>query len=117
MTDLHVEVQGDYIIITLPGTKLMVTYYKAGDPPQLMAKSDWTDDPDAPITPGGVSSTGIVSSQRQGARAGVDRVGCPGELSHRGRALSSREKEFKAKPGPYRLQALQVRGGRHPLRD
>ena len=51
MTDLHVEVQGDYIIITLPGTKLMVTYYKAGDPPQLMAKSDWTDD-DAPITLG-----------------------------------------------------------------
>jgi hypothetical protein len=40
MTDLHVEVQGDYIIITLPGTKFMVTYYKAGDPPQLMAKSD-----------------------------------------------------------------------------
>jgi hypothetical protein len=25
-------VQGDYIIITLPGTKFMVTYYKAGDP-------------------------------------------------------------------------------------
>ena len=52
MTDLHVEVQGDYIIITLPGTKLMVTYYKAGDPAQLMAKSDWMDDPDAPITLG-----------------------------------------------------------------
>jgi len=52
MTDLHVEVQGDYIIITLPGTKFMVTYYKAGDPPQLMAKSDWTDDPDAHITLG-----------------------------------------------------------------
>jgi hypothetical protein len=50
MTDLHVEVQGDYIIITLPGTKFM--YYKAGDPPQLMTKSDWTDDPDAPITLG-----------------------------------------------------------------
>src|SRR4029078_3898339 len=57
----------------------------------------------------------MVSSQRQGARAAADRVGCSGELSHRGRALSSREKEFKAKPGPYRLQALQVRGGRHPL--
>jgi len=57
----------------------------------------------------------MVSSQRQGARAGVDRVGCSGELSHRGRALSSREKELKAKPGTYRLQALQVRGGRHPL--
>ena len=52
MTDLHVEVQGDYITITLPGTKFMVTYYKAGDPPQLMAKSDWSDDPDAPITLG-----------------------------------------------------------------
>ena len=48
MTDLHVEVQGDYVI----RTKFMVTYYKAGDPPQLMAKSDWTDDPDAPITLG-----------------------------------------------------------------
>jgi hypothetical protein len=35
MTDLHVEVQGDYIIITLPGTKFMVTY-KAGHPPQLL---------------------------------------------------------------------------------
>jgi hypothetical protein len=41
----------------------------------------------------------MVSSQRQGERAGVDRVGCSGELSHRGRALSSREKELKAKPG------------------
>jgi hypothetical protein len=50
--DLHVEVQGDYIIITLPGTKFMVTYYKAGDPPQLMAKSNWTDDPDATVTLG-----------------------------------------------------------------
>ena len=52
MTDLHVEVQGDYIIITLPGTKLMVTYYKAGDPPQLMAKSDWTEIP-MPLSPWG----------------------------------------------------------------
>jgi hypothetical protein len=52
MTDLHVQVQGDYITITLPGTKFMVTYYKAGDLPQLIAKSDWTDDPDAPITLG-----------------------------------------------------------------
>jgi hypothetical protein len=48
--DLHVEVQGDFI--TLPGTKFMVTYYKVGDPPELRAKSDWTDDPDAPVTLG-----------------------------------------------------------------
>jgi hypothetical protein len=51
--DLHVEVQGDYIIITLPGTKFMVTYYKLDkNPPELRAKTDWTDDPDAPVTLG-----------------------------------------------------------------
>ena len=50
--DLHVEVQGDYIIITLPGTKFMVTYYKLDNPPELQAKSDWTDDPDASVTLG-----------------------------------------------------------------
>ena len=50
--DLHVEVQGDYIIITLPGTKFMVTYYKLDNPPELRAKSDWTDDPDAPAQEG-----------------------------------------------------------------
>jgi hypothetical protein len=38
--DLHVEGQGDYIIITLPGTKFMVTYYKLDEPPELRAKSD-----------------------------------------------------------------------------
>jgi hypothetical protein len=32
--DIHLEVQGDCITITLPGTKFMVTYYKAGDPPR-----------------------------------------------------------------------------------
>ena len=50
--DLHVEVQGDYIIIILPGTKFRVTYYKLNDSPELRAKSDWTDDPDAPVTLG-----------------------------------------------------------------
>ena len=43
--ELHVELQGDYIIVTLPGTKFMGTY-------QLRAKSDWTDDADAPIALG-----------------------------------------------------------------
>jgi hypothetical protein len=51
--DLHVEVQGDYIIITLPGTKFMVTYCKRDNPPELRAKSDWTDDFDAPVILGG----------------------------------------------------------------
>jgi hypothetical protein len=50
--ELHVELQGDYIIVTLPGTKFMGTYYKRADPPQLRAKSDWTDDADAPIALG-----------------------------------------------------------------
>ena len=52
--ELHVELQGDYIIVTLPGTKFMGTYYKWADLPQLRAKSDWTDDFDAPVTLGGV---------------------------------------------------------------
>ena len=50
--ELHVELQGDYIIVTLPGTKFMGTYYKWADLPQLRAKSDWTDDADAPIALG-----------------------------------------------------------------
>ena len=70
MTDLHVEVQGDYIIITLPGTKFMVTYYKAGDPPQLMAKSDWTDDPDAPITLGAFRARAWLAANDKGERVG-----------------------------------------------
>jgi hypothetical protein len=45
--DLHVEVRGDDIIVTLPGTKFMVTYHKSEDAPLLAPKSDWTDDPDA----------------------------------------------------------------------
>ena len=50
-SDLHVEVHSGEIIITLPGTKFMVTYYKS-DGPQLVAKSNWTDDADASVTLG-----------------------------------------------------------------
>jgi hypothetical protein len=43
MTDnpsLHIEVQGDDIIITLPGTSYVVTYYRsAAFPQQLITKS------------------------------------------------------------------------------
>jgi hypothetical protein len=48
--DLNVEVHGDDIIVTMPGTKFMVTYYKPEDAHFPMPKSDWTDDPDAPDT-------------------------------------------------------------------
>ena len=38
--DLHVEVQGDNIIVTLPGTSYVVTYYRsAAFPQQLITKS------------------------------------------------------------------------------
>jgi hypothetical protein len=50
--DLKVKVRGGDIVITLPGTKFMVTYYKPKDVPQLMSKSDWTDDPNVPVTLG-----------------------------------------------------------------
>jgi hypothetical protein len=40
MTDLHVEVQGGNIVVTLPGTSYVVTYYRAAAfPQQLLTKS------------------------------------------------------------------------------
>jgi hypothetical protein len=44
-TDLHVEVQGDNIIVTLPGTSYVVTYYRsAAVPLQLITKSHSGDE-------------------------------------------------------------------------
>jgi hypothetical protein len=68
--DLHVEVQGDYIIITLPGTKFMVTYYKVGDPPQVMTKSVWTDDPDAPVTLGAFRARAWIAANDKARELG-----------------------------------------------
>jgi hypothetical protein len=48
--DLRIEVEGDGIIITLVGTKFMVTYQRPKEMSRLVAKSDWTDDPDAAVT-------------------------------------------------------------------
>ena len=36
--DLHVEVPGDCIIVTLPGSGYSVTYYKVADGPELVAE-------------------------------------------------------------------------------
>jgi hypothetical protein len=49
---LSVEVQGDDIIVTLPGTSYVVTYYRAAAfPQQLLTKShSGRDDEGAPIT-------------------------------------------------------------------
>ena len=52
MTDdhgLHVEVQGGDIIVILPGTSFMVTYFKPAGTSHLIARPNWTDDPDASI--------------------------------------------------------------------
>jgi hypothetical protein len=38
MKDLHVELQGGEIVVTLPPTHYTVTYYKPSNSPQLLAK-------------------------------------------------------------------------------
>ena len=38
MHDLHVEVEGGDIMVTLPGTGYAVTYYKPANSPQLHGK-------------------------------------------------------------------------------
>ena len=45
IADLHVEVQGGYIIITLPGTGYSIAYFKAAGEPRLIPKSQ-SDQPD-----------------------------------------------------------------------
>ena len=47
--NLHVEVQGRDIIVTLPGTNFMVTYFKPAGTSHLIARPNWTNDPDASI--------------------------------------------------------------------
>ena len=50
--NLSVEVQGDDIVVTLPGTSYVVTYYRAAAfPQQLLTKShSGREDEDAPMT-------------------------------------------------------------------
>jgi hypothetical protein len=47
--DLHVEVQGRDIIVTLPGTNFMVTYFKPAGTSHIIARPNWTNDPYASI--------------------------------------------------------------------
>ena len=49
---LHVEVQGDDIVVTLPGTSYVVTYYRAtAFPQQLLTKPhSGREDQGAPMT-------------------------------------------------------------------
>jgi hypothetical protein len=47
--DPHLEVQGRDIIVTLPGTNFMVTYFKPAGTSHLIARPNWTNDPDVSI--------------------------------------------------------------------
>jgi hypothetical protein len=67
--DLHVEVQGDNIIVTLPGTKFMVTYYKS-DVRRLAAKSDWTDDDNASVTLGEFRARAWIAANDKASELG-----------------------------------------------
>ena len=46
---LSVEVQGDDIIVTLPGTSYMVTYYRAAAFPQQLLTKSHSGPTDGPI--------------------------------------------------------------------
>jgi hypothetical protein len=69
---LTVEVQGDDIVVTLPGTNYVVTYYRAAAfPQQLLTKShSGREDKNTPIT----QAERLEGRQRQGAQVRVDRV-------------------------------------------
>ena len=41
MAELRVEVQGDSIIVTMPGTDFSVTYEKSADTPHLILTHSW----------------------------------------------------------------------------
>ena len=71
--NLSVKVQGDEIVVTLPGTSYVVTYYRAAAFPQrLLTKShSGREDEDAPMTQ---ASFTPAPGRRQGTSIGVDRV-------------------------------------------
>jgi hypothetical protein len=73
--DLGVEVQGDEIVVTLPGTSYVVTYYRAAAfPQQLLTRShSGRADEGAPMTQAEFHARAWKTASH-GARAGVDCV-------------------------------------------
>ena len=67
---LSVEVQGDDIVVTLPGTSYVVTYYRAAAfPQQLLTKShSGREDEGAPMTQGEFHARAWKAARRR-ARA------------------------------------------------
>jgi hypothetical protein len=72
--NLSVEVHGDDIVVTLPGTSYVVTYYRAAAfPQQLLTKShSGREDEGAPMTQAEFHARAWKAAQ--GASIGVDRV-------------------------------------------
>jgi hypothetical protein len=74
--DLHVEVQGSDIIVTLPGTSYVVTYYRAAAfPQQLLSKShSGREDQGAPMTETEFHARAWRAATNKARELGVDRV-------------------------------------------
>jgi hypothetical protein len=70
--DLHVEVEGGEVMVTLPGTRYAVTYYvtyyKPANSPQLRGKN-FPEEVDRPVfdLAGGVRRESLEARKRQGA--------------------------------------------------
>jgi len=74
--DLRVEVRDQDIIVTMPETSFRVVYRKPDRGAQLAARLDYfQNEQKGPITRAQFLAQGMEARQRQGARAGVDRVG------------------------------------------
>jgi hypothetical protein len=72
---LHVEVQTKNIVVTLPGTSYTIAYYKPEKSPQLRVLSYTANEERGRADDARrVSCSRVGARERQGARAGVDRV-------------------------------------------
>jgi hypothetical protein len=75
MTNLDLEVRGNDITISLPGTRYAVTYYKPVDSPQLLAKRlAGDDDPRVAMSHAEFPCSGLAACQQQSKRARLDRL-------------------------------------------
>ena len=67
-TDLavvEVEVRGEDLVVTLPGTSFMVAYYKPVDRLDLITRSNWMDDPSAAMTLGEFRAKSRIAAERK----------------------------------------------------
>ena len=68
--DPHVEVQGRDIIVTLPGTNFTVTYFKPAGTSHLIARPNWTNDPDASIELGEFLERALTAANHKARELG-----------------------------------------------